>query len=170
MTSLRLGALTLVGLLITACGPRQTDDQTADEIQTDAAGEVMPALPTWTANLSPTDAAAPAARQDEADISGTARMEMGDSREHSRVTVHLTGLQAGTYPWHVHSGTCDTGGPIVGPADAYPPLTVGTDGEAHVESQIGVETPASGDYHVNVHRSPTDLATIVACGNLSAQR
>lgn len=169
MTCLRLGALALAGLLITACGPRQPDDQTTDEVRTDATGEVMPTAPTWTANLSGTGSAAPATRPG-ATIEGNARVEMGDSREQSRVSVHLTGLQEGTYPWHVHSGTCDSGGPIVGPADAYPPLTVGADGMAQVEARIPIETPASGEYHVNIHRSPTDLATIVACGDLNTAR
>lgn len=167
MISLRPGALVIIiGLLMSACAPRQ-DEPTTDEVQT---GDVMAAAPTWTANLSATDLAGPAAREDVANIDGSARMEMGETPAQSRVEVHITGLQAGTYPWHVHSGTCQTGGPIVGSATAYPPLTVGADGAAHVEAGIPVETPTSGDYHVNVHRSPEDLATIVACGDLSASR
>jgi hypothetical protein len=26
--------------------------------------------------------------------------------------------------------------------------------------------PTSGDYYVNIHASPTDMGTIVSCGNL----
>jgi hypothetical protein len=94
----------------------------------------------------------------------TARIE-GDN---SLVTLVLTGLpQGGPYPWHVHDGTCETGGPIVGDAAAYAPLTVGADGRAEANARLlNLKLNEAKKYHVNVHRSPTDLATIIACGEL----
>jgi hypothetical protein len=93
----------------------------------------------------------------------TARVEGGNTL----VTLVLTGLPpGGPYPWHVHDGTCE-GGPIVGDPAAYPPLTVGADGRAEANARlINLKLNEAKKYHVNVHRSPTDLATIIACGEL----
>ena len=83
------------------------------------------------------------------------------------VTISLTGGTAGaSHPWHVHTGTCASGGPIVGEPSAYPPLAVGSEGRAEASSRIGVRLNEASSYHVNVHRSPSDMGTIVACGNL----
>jgi hypothetical protein len=94
----------------------------------------------------------------------TARVE-GDN---TLATLVLSGLpQGGPYPWHVHDGTCETGGPIVGDANAYPPLMVGADGRAEANARLlNLKLNEAKKYHVNVHRSPSDLATIIACGEL----
>jgi hypothetical protein len=94
----------------------------------------------------------------------TARVE-GDN---TLATLLLTGLpQGGPYPWHVHDGTCATGGPIVGDASAYPPLMVGADGRTEANARlVNLKLNEAKKYHVNVHRSPSDLATIIACGEL----
>lgn len=94
----------------------------------------------------------------------TARVEGNNTL----TTLVLTGLPSGgPYPWHVHDGTCETGGPIVGDATAYPPLMVGADGRTEANARLlGIKLNEAKKYHVNVHRSPTDLATIIACGEL----
>jgi hypothetical protein len=86
----------------------------------------------------------------------------------SDFTVNISGAPAGAVlPWHVHEGTCGSGGPIVGDASAYSPLTVGNDGRAQGQAKVSVSLNEATKYHVNVHASPTQLATIVACGDLS---
>lgn len=94
----------------------------------------------------------------------TARVE-GDN---TLATLVLTGLpRGGPYPWHVHEGTCDTGGPIVGDPTVYPPLMVGVDGRTEANARLlNLKLNEAKKYHINVHRSPTDLATIIACGEL----
>jgi hypothetical protein len=71
------------------------------------------------------------------------------------------------HPWHVHRGQCGDNGPIVGSANDYPALHVGTDGTASANATIGVALVEETPYYVNVHRSPTDLGTIIACGRLT---
>ena len=85
----------------------------------------------------------------------------------SHVTINVSGAQAGaTLPWHVHEGKCgDAGPPIVGDASAYPALTVGADGKATATAHISVKLNEAKNYIVNVHASPANLGTIVACGD-----
>jgi len=69
-------------------------------------------------------------------------------------------------PWHVHFNTCAAGGGIVGAEAAYPRLEVGPDGTASASVAIAEPLQVGAAYHVNVHRSNEDLATIIACGDL----
>lgn len=81
--------------------------------------------------------------------------------------ISIGGATSGArHPWHVHSGTCASGGPIMGDAGAYPVLTVGAGGNASASANLTVGLDDDADYHINVHRSPSDLGTIVACGDL----
>jgi len=81
--------------------------------------------------------------------------------------IEVRGATAGArHPWHVHSGTCATGGPIVGEADDYPVLEIEADGTDEATAAIEAGMSDERSYHVNVHRSPSDLGTIIACGDL----
>ncbi|CAN5753170.1 hypothetical protein BH23GEM10_BH23GEM10_01210 [soil metagenome] len=85
----------------------------------------------------------------------------------SRASVSITGAAAGAHhPWHVHQGTCGSGGAIVGGAGSYPALHVSTDGTASASATISVALHDEAAYHVNVHRSPTELGTIIACARI----
>jgi len=87
----------------------------------------------------------------------------------THVTVNITGGTPGaTYPWHVHDGKCtDANAPIVGAATAYPPLVAGADGRATATADIATNLSEARNYIINVHASPTNLATIVACGDFN---
>lgn len=71
-----------------------------------------------------------------------------------------------THPWHIHEGTCGSGGPIVGDPGAYPPITVSDAGTAAANATLFTQLDEAKDYYVNVHESTWDLATIIACGDL----
>ena len=90
--------------------------------------------------------------------------------EGTHVSIDLDGGEAGAvYPWHIHRGECgDAQPPIVGSASAYPPIHAGAGdgGEGDAEASIDVTLDADADYIINVHLSPTQLDTIVACGEL----
>lgn len=102
-------------------------------------------------------------------IAGTATVEPGTGAGTTVATVSITGAKPGAvYPWHVHIGKCGMtpGGKVWGDASAYKPLTAGSDGTAKGTATISLAVPMSGDYYVNIHASPSDMGTIVSCGNL----
>ncbi len=98
-------------------------------------------------------------------VSGTARASSINAQ--MTANISLTGATPGAVlPWHVHEGKCGSGGAIVGDASAYTPLTVGSDGTAQGNATVGTTLHEARDYHVNVHASSSDMATIIACGEL----
>ena len=88
------------------------------------------------------------------------------------MTIHVDldgGEPAAVYPWHIHQGNCgDPSPPIVGSADAYPPITVGSGGEGDAEATVSARIMEDGDYILNVHASPARLDSIIACGDVVA--
>jgi hypothetical protein len=101
-------------------------------------------------------------------VSGTVTVRPVSDAQ-TQATVMLAGAMAGTvHPWHIHSGSCGQGGPVVGPPTAYTALSVGADGTATVVVTLPFATPTSGAYYVNIHASPSDMGTIVSCADLKS--
>jgi hypothetical protein len=101
-------------------------------------------------------------------IIGSAAVRPAQNPSESQATIMLSNATPNaTHPWHIHAGTCGSDGGIVGPATAYKPLVVDASGKAEVSSILPFTTPTQGDYFVNVHKSPTELGIIIACGPLS---
>jgi hypothetical protein len=116
----------------------------------------------WSATLTP-----PASTADPK-ISGTATVMGNADSTQTRVEVNLNGATPGAdLPWHLHRGTCGDDQGIVGEASAYNPLKVGVNGRSMGSATLEIAMPRSGEYMINVHASPADLGTIVACGNLT---
>ena len=104
---------------------------------------------------------------------GTATGMTGDAHavtdgSRTQVTLKLANAQAGhAYPWHVHAGACGTNGPVVGPGGAYPQAVIGSDGKATATASLNFPLSKTGSYYVNVHASPAQMSTIVACAPLN---
>lgn len=100
------------------------------------------------------------------EVTGDARVEeSADGGTH--VGIEIEGAPSDAIlPWHLHEGACGSGGPIVGDPTAYPPLSTGLNGEASAEATIAVTVDPAADYHINVHKSPSETETIVACGEV----
>lgn len=111
----------------------------------------------WTTTLVPVSVAS---------VTGTAEFDSaGPATSTARVSIRGD-LPGSVRPWHVHNGQCAKAGSILGPPTDYPPIKIGPDSTGSATASVNVALPASGDYLVNVHNSPSDLKTIVACGNL----
>jgi hypothetical protein len=101
-------------------------------------------------------------------ISGTANVDWIQGAQEFTASAAISADIAGaTRPWHVHFGTCASGGDIVGPAGSYSALVVGQDGTAQSTATVAFELDRIAPYSVNVHESQTALSTIIACGNLA---
>ena len=151
---------------MTACTTEETDVETTPAVRSaeqaaDAQGEANLALqdtfPAWRATANPTGNTGPNA---EAIVRGGA----------SATTIHVDldgGEPGATYPWHIHSGNCgDASPPVVGAAEAYPPIQGGSGGEGDAEATIDTTLDPDGDYILNVHLSPARLDSIVSCGEV----
>ena len=133
-------------VVLAACASTPEDDK---DVFSNRTGD-------WNATLSGTNGSA---------IRGTAKVQ--SVAVGAGATISIEGAAAGVlHPWHVHTGTCGTGGPVVGSMGAYPTLNTSAQGTASANASIAVALRENERYHVNVHRSPTDL-TVVSCGNLS---
>ena len=110
----------------------------------------------WSGSLSPRSGSA---------ITGSFKALVADGK--TTVSVNLANAMAGQQlPWHVHKGRCDNDMGIVGSASQYPVIVVANDGTASANTVLGVSLDEAENYFVNVHASPTNLQTIVACGDL----
>ena len=137
-------------LALAACSAREDDDD--DDLDFDATD--------WSTQLS-------ARASSGVTGSATARsLGISSGTGTSSATVEIRGAAPGArHPWHVHTGTCASGGPIVGEANDYDLLEPGPNGTDDQTSAISVGMDENARYHVNVHRSPSDL-TVIACGDL----
>jgi hypothetical protein len=103
------------------------------------------------------------------DVRGQAWMA-ADVKNADQTRAHIdisNAVPGGVHPWHVHRGQCGSDQGIFGPADAYKPLKVESNGRASSTAELSMPLPKTGDYFVNVHASARNLKTIVACGNLA---
>jgi hypothetical protein len=102
---------------------------------------------------------------------GTGNVIMNNGEQAFTVSVEIRNDDPDVVrPWHVHLGTCDTGGPIVGNDRAYPRLSTGLDGASAVAVTIrGIGLDRTDAYHINIHESDLYFTTLIACGDLIIQ-
>lgn len=140
-------------LALAACGGKK-----AVEIDTvEAAAQAA----RWNGSL-----ATPAAMSGVVQVQGTSYVARDGNRTRAVVSVN-NASPGGVHPWHVHRGRCGYDNGIVGSANAYPVLKIGDNGTARQTATLDVSFPVDGEYFVNVHASPDNMQTIVACGNLA---
>lgn len=142
-------AMALIGIIALAGCAVSTEDGVDVDPITDRIGD-------WEASL---------AAQGNSGVLGTVAARSAAATSAASITI--SGAQSGArHPWHIHRGTCGSNGPIVGDASAYPVLVAGSNGVASASAELDVHLDEDGAYYVNVHRSPSDLGTIISCGAL----
>jgi hypothetical protein len=77
------------------------------------------------------------------------------------IEIHLLGAPGSAEPAHIHEGTCSH----LNPAPKYP-LTSVVNGISETTVKQPMSALTAGGLAINVHKSPTDLKTYVACGDL----
>jgi hypothetical protein len=144
-------------LMVVSCGSVATHQQLA---------QIGPHEPLsrahWTGTLT-----VPSRMSSALDMHGTASL-VGDGPRSRVATVTISNaIPRGYHPWEVYRGQCGHDADLIGALSAYPWLSVRDDGTASATATLASER-WTGDYHVNVNASPTDQATIIACGNVAA--
>jgi hypothetical protein len=97
--------------------------------------------------------------------SGTATITQVDANS-VRVVVNLTGggaALADPQPAHIHTGTCAN----LNPAPKYP-LTSVVNGKSDTTVKASWDELSKSDFAINVHKSATEAATYVSCGDITA--
>jgi hypothetical protein len=108
---------------------------------------------------------------DSSGVSGTVTFTKVNT-ESTKINIQLMGTQAGnSHPAHIHSGKASEGGPIV--LD-FNPVDGATGKSETMVTQLNDGTPITYEElikfngHVNVHKSATELAVMIAQGNIGA--
>jgi hypothetical protein len=96
--------------------------------------------------------------QHDSGISGTATLT--DLGGQTQVQVSITGSNE-VHPAHIHEGTCAN----LNPTPRYPLADV-RGGLSSTIVPASLQELVDGEKALNLHRSPNDLPTSVACGNL----
>jgi hypothetical protein len=123
-------------------------------------GSVISATTDWHANITGIGSFA--------GLTGTSDVVLASDGQSFTATTELANATPGAvYPWHVHVGACP-GGAIIG-EEEYPALVIASDGTAIATATITSGLDVAVPYSVNVHLSPDNLPTIIACGTLVHQ-
>lgn len=101
------------------------------------------------------------------DLHGTASLARDGPKSGVATVAISNALPHGFHPWEVYRGQCGHDAEMIGTLSAYPWLAVKDNGTASATATLPSQRWL-GDYHVNVNASPTDQATIIACGNVAA--
>jgi LPXTG-motif cell wall-anchored protein len=92
-------------------------------------------------------------------VTGTATLtDIGGGR--TRVAIRLTPA-TGDRPAHIHAGTCAN----LNPAPEFPLANV-QNGTSTTEVNAALATIQNAQRAINLHQSPQEVATYVACGNI----
>ena len=152
--------------------PTQTDTAQTDTAQTDTA-QTDTAQPSTAQAATPAAPAVPAQVRrtryqvlpvDESGVRGSVLVSdygLGGSV----VVILLSGTPVdGVHPAHFHQGDCGSGGEIVVPLENVN----GRSGLSVTTTDAPYDDIVSGNYYLNIHLSPDDMGTIVACGEVGA--
>lgn len=157
-TASALPGIALVALLasLAACNPFRGEPAT--EVTSDVDRNTR-----WTGTL-----VSPASMAGAIQMTGTATMQPGTNGDGTRFSLLLANATpGGLHPWQMHRGRCGADEGVVGAASDYGTIRIGEDGRGVAAATLPLQTPTSGTYFVTVQASPTNLGTVVACGNLA---
>ena len=86
----------------------------------------------------------------------------------AELSIRNAGGMQNKYPWIIKTGQCgETSARELGNPVAYRMLETGSDGSARINASVKVPLTASGVYHVDILKSPTERDAVVSCGVLS---
>jgi hypothetical protein len=158
MQSTRSIILAAAALTLGACSvlePKQAVEMSAADVNLNSR---------WHASVT-----SPAELAGVVQMSGSASMNPGSKRGTTEVALKVANSSpGGLHPWAIHVGQCGADEGVFGALDNYQPLRVSSDGTGLSSAIVGLDTPTTGNYFVNVQASAANSGMTVACGNLAA--
>jgi len=125
------------------------------------AAVALPAmLPLATPAIAQTTITIALTQQNASGQSGTATLSADGNQ--TRVVIDLANSPAGPQPAHIHTGTCATLGGV-----AFN-LEFPRDGKSTSLVNTPLSALQTGNFAINVHKSPQESSVYVACGNIPA--
>jgi len=154
----RLNAVSIAAVAIivatAACNPFH---KTATEIKV----QDIPVGERWNAAL-----ATPSGLQGAVQVRGTGYLARDPGG--SKAVIHVSNATpGGVHPWSVRVGHCGGENEVFGDPSEYRNLKIDKDGTAQTSANLSAPFPTSGDYSLEVRASPTNMGTVIACGNLA---
>lgn len=173
---MRLSSLAVAGLAGLALGgcassaSQSTNTEPAPSAAVGGAGGA--AAVRWSGSFTPTQQrSGDMGGSDRARTYGNVTLEMAASdRNRSRIRMSLTVPATANntaLPWAIHSGRCGSGSVPVMAVNLFPPMEVGSNGRAEINTELAFATPATGSFHVNVYwPGGSTLENVMTCSNL----
>ena len=92
---------------------------------------------------------------------------MGPERASVSIAVSTPLQGSTTLTWAILPGRCGSGTlPIIG-MERFPALDVGNNGRGSLDTEMALELPASGSYHLNIYwETGQQLSDVMTCANL----
>jgi hypothetical protein len=78
------------------------------------------------------------------------------------VSVYMDNPTAATQPVHIHDGTCAK----LNPKPKYPLMSLSSGSSSTTLENVSLASLLAGPFAVNVHKSPNEVGTYVACGDI----
>ena len=170
-----LAAAGLAGLALAGCASSGSQSTNAAPEPTAAAsasaGEASGAV-RWEGTFSPTSQRTGSlGGADRARTYGNVTVAMSPTdrtRSRVRISVSVPATAGGQgLKWALLPGRCGSGAMPVMATNLFPPLEVGANGRAELNTELAMATPASGSFHVNVYWPGGDqLENVMTCSNL----
>lgn len=82
------------------------------------------------------------------------------------VKLHMTPASDADQPAHIHKGTCDK----LDPKPTYPLKTVSKGESETTVPDVTIASLEKSPFAINVHKSTTEVAVYVSCGNIVAPK
>jgi hypothetical protein len=116
-----------------------------------------------------TDYAATLIGKDGRKAQGTATVTPTKDGTGTEIAVTLADDTPGaTRPWHIHTGTCEKGGGVVGGGRAYAPIVINDKGQGTGKATLAVALADTATYYVNIHDAAAAIDPRQSCQHVGA--
>jgi hypothetical protein len=129
----------------------------------------------WSGNFRSTNSASSAMLAPAMPNRGTGTISLtalGSIPAQTRIELMISGatpsVQLG---WAVFGGDCGSPAPIVAGQNQFPPISVSSSGDGHVQADIAFALDPRSSYHANVYfgARANDMNDVMMCANLTPQ-